>query len=50
MAPLFIAADRREAGSSARNSDGKGSGGKFLAGETGGKAVVSLARGPRASD
>jgi hypothetical protein len=59
MAPLLIAAAWQEAGSSAGNTGGKGSGGKkrrkgsggkFLAGESGGKAVVSLARGPRASD
>jgi hypothetical protein len=52
--PLFIAAARQEAGSSVGNNGGKGSGkksgGTFLAGESGGKAVVSLARGGRASD
>jgi hypothetical protein len=59
-APLFIVADRREAGSTAgksggkesggKGNGGKGNGGNFLAGESGRKAVVSLARGLRESD
>jgi hypothetical protein len=49
-APLFIAADRREAVSSTGNSGRKGSGEKFLAGGSGGKTVVPLARRPRPSN